>query len=120
MCPTPLAPAGGCSAVTAPVYQLRLSSGAELFVLLNHLKSQSFSSGDHPLRRRQATAVRAIYDGLRDDGADLIAVLGDFNKGPARDTPDEPPVTLEPLLGPGSPLVDAYRHPPSATRPFPA
>jgi endonuclease/exonuclease/phosphatase family metal-dependent hydrolase len=90
-----------------PVYQLRLPGGAELWVLLNHLKSQSFTSGNpDPLRSRQSAAVRAIYDRLRDDGAELVAVMGDFNKGPTNDQPPQHP-TLEPLLGPGSPLVDA-------------
>jgi endonuclease/exonuclease/phosphatase family metal-dependent hydrolase len=90
-----------------PVYQLRLADGSDLWVLLNHLKSQSFTSGDpDPLRSRQSTEVRAIYDRLRAEGARLIAVMGDFNKGPTNDQPPQHP-TLEPLLGPGSPLVDA-------------
>ncbi|WP_309114288.1 endonuclease/exonuclease/phosphatase family protein [Saccharothrix sp.] len=88
-----------------PVYQLRVA-GRELFVLPNHFKSQSFSSGNpDPLRRRQATRVREIYDDLRAEGAELIAVLGDLNKGPTNDIPPQHP-TLEPLLGPGTPLVD--------------
>ena len=92
-----------------PLYCLRLPSGDELFVLLNHLKSQSFSSGNpDPLRSRQSAAVRAVYDQLRATGAQYVAVLGDLNKGPDRDDPTKHP-TLEPLLGPESPLVDAYR-----------
>lgn len=95
-----------------PVYHLRLPTGLELFVLVNHLKSQSFSGGNpDPLRTRQSTEVRAIYDRLRADGAQLVAVLGDLNKGPD-DGPDHAgPIThptLEALLGPDSPLVDAY------------
>ena len=90
-----------------PVYQLRLADGSDLWLLLNHLKSQSFTSGDpDPLRSRQSTEVRAIYDRLRAEGARLIAVMGDFNKGPSNDQPPQHP-TLEPLLGPDSPLVDA-------------
>jgi endonuclease/exonuclease/phosphatase family metal-dependent hydrolase len=90
-----------------PVYQLRLADGSDLWLLLNHLKSQSFTSGDpDPLRSRQSTEVRAIYDRLRAEGARLIAVMGDFNKGPTNDQPPQHP-TLEPLLGPDSPLVDA-------------
>jgi endonuclease/exonuclease/phosphatase family metal-dependent hydrolase len=90
-----------------PVYQLRLPGGEDLFLLLNHLKSQSFSSGDpDPLRTRQAMQVRAIYDGLRAEGADFVAVLGDLNKGPVGDRHP----TLEALIGPDSPLVDAYGH----------
>jgi endonuclease/exonuclease/phosphatase family metal-dependent hydrolase len=90
-----------------PVYQLRLADGSDLWLLLNHLKSQSFTSRDpDPLRSRQSTEVRAIYDRLRAEGARLIAVMGDFNKGPTNDQPPQHP-TLEPLLGPDSPLVDA-------------
>jgi endonuclease/exonuclease/phosphatase family metal-dependent hydrolase len=91
-----------------PLFDLRLPSGAELVLLVNHLKSQSFSSGDpDPLRSRQSAEVRAIYDQLRADGVEHIAVLGDFNKGPDRDDPTQHP-TLEPLFGPDAPLVDAY------------
>jgi endonuclease/exonuclease/phosphatase family metal-dependent hydrolase len=91
-----------------PVYHLRLPGGTELFLLLNHLKSQSFSSGNpDPLRSRQAAAVRDIYDRLRADGARLVAVLGDLNKGPDRNDPTRHP-TLEPLFDPASGLVDAY------------
>ena len=72
------------------------------YMVLNHLKSQSFTSGDpDPLRTRQATEVRAIYDRLRAAGAEFIAVVGDFNKRPDH-------ASLRPLLGPDSPLVDAY------------
>jgi endonuclease/exonuclease/phosphatase family metal-dependent hydrolase len=89
------------------VYQLRLADGSDLWLLLNHLKSQSFTSWDpDPLRSRQSTEVRAIYDRLRAEGARLIAVMGDFNKGPTNDQPPQHP-TLGPLLGPDSPLVDA-------------
>jgi endonuclease/exonuclease/phosphatase family metal-dependent hydrolase len=91
----------------SPVYQLRLPGGDDLWVLVNHLKSQSFSSGDpDPLRSRQSAEVRRIYDRLSDQGAELVAVIGDFNRGPTNDQPPQHP-TLEPLLGPDSPLVDA-------------
>ncbi len=94
-----------------PVHHLRLPGGEDLYLLLNHLKSQSFSGGDpDPLRSRQSAQVRVIYDELRAEGARLVAVLGDLNKGPDRDDPTRHP-TLEPILGPDSPLVDAYRHP---------
>lgn len=60
-----------------PVYQLRLPGGADRWLVLNHLKSQSFTSGNpDPLRSRQSAEVRHIYDQLRDDGAELIAVMG--------------------------------------------
>jgi hypothetical protein len=77
-------------------------------VLLNHLKSQSFAGGNpDPLRTAQAEGVRQIYDQLRAEGAELIAVLGDLNKGPDKTNPQHHP-TLEVLLDPGSPLVNAY------------
>ena len=89
-----------------PVHHLRLPGGAELYLLLNHLKSQSFSSGDpDPLRSRQSAAVRDIYLALRAGGARHVAVLGDFNKGPAADGSHP---TLEPLFDPATGLVDAY------------
>ncbi len=91
-----------------PVYRLRTAGGAEVFLLLNHFKSQSFSSGNpDPLRTRQSTRVREIYDALRADGAQYVAVLGDFNKGPDTKNPTHHP-TLEALLDPGTPLVNAY------------
>lgn len=91
-----------------PVHHLRLPGGADLYVILNHLKSQSFVSGNpDPLRTRQSRQVAAIYDRLRADGAELIAVLGDFNKGPLQTDPSRHP-TLEALFPPESALVDAY------------
>ena len=91
-----------------PVHRLRLPGGDELFVLLNHLKSQSFSSGNpDPLRSRQSAAVRDIYLGLRTEGARYVAVLGDLNKGPDPADPSVHP-TLEPLFDPATGLVDAY------------
>jgi hypothetical protein len=90
----------------SPAYQLRLSNGDDLWVILNHLKSQSFTSGNpDPLRSRQSAEVRNIYDRLRSEGAALVAVIGDLNKGPTNDEPPQYP-TLEPLLGPESPLID--------------
>ncbi|MFS8103972.1 endonuclease/exonuclease/phosphatase family protein [Lentzea alba] len=89
-----------------PVYRLSLPDGDELVLLVNHLKSQSRSTKDDPdiRRTRQSNRVRAIYDELRDQGAEYVAVLGDLNKGPK---PDGQQPTLEALVGPGSPLVDA-------------
>ena len=90
------------------LHLLRLPGGQELFLLLNHFKSQSFSSGNpDPLRSRQSAAVRQIYDGLRADGARFVAILGDFNKGPDRHDPASHP-TLEPLFAPDARLADAY------------
>lgn len=106
--PDPARPGEKLFSRDCPVHRLRLVSGAEIFVLLNHFKSQSFSSGNpDPLRTRQSTRVREIYDQLRADGATLIAILGDFNKGPDPQNPAHHP-TLEALLDPGSPLVNVY------------
>ncbi len=94
-----------------PVHRLRLPGGEELYLLLNHLKSQSFQGGDpDPLRARQSAAVRDIYLALRAEGARLVAVLGDLNKGPDPDDPTRHP-TLEPLFDPATGLVDAYSLP---------
>jgi endonuclease/exonuclease/phosphatase family metal-dependent hydrolase len=71
----------------------------------------SFAGGNpDPLRRAQAEGVRKIYDQLRAEGAELVAVLGDLNKGPDKTNPDHHP-TLEALLDPGTPLVNAYTLP---------
>ena len=87
-----------------PVYRLGLPGGAELVLLVNHLKSQSFTHGNpDDLRSRQSAKVRSIYDEVRAAGAEFVAVLGDFNKGPTNDNQHP---TLEPLLGPGTPLTD--------------
>jgi endonuclease/exonuclease/phosphatase family metal-dependent hydrolase len=86
-----------------PVYEVRTPSGETLWVLVNHLKSQSWTSGDpDPLRRRQAARVAAVYEELLAAGAEHVAVVGDLNKAP-------PPrfTSLEPLFGPESSLVDS-------------
>ncbi len=106
--PDPSRPGRPLFSRDCPVYRLSLPSGNEMFVLPNHLKSQSFSSGNpDPLRTRQANRVRAIYEGLRAEGAVNIAIVGDFNKGPDRNDPTHHP-TLEALLDPGTPLVSVY------------
>ena len=102
--PDPARPTKRLFSRDCPVYRLGLPGGAELVLLVNHLKSQSFSSGNpDPLRSRQSEKVRAIYDDVRAGGAEFVAVLGDFNKGPSNDGHHP---TLEPLLGPGTPLID--------------
>jgi hypothetical protein len=105
--PDPSRPGKALFSRDCPAYRLDVD-GTELWVLVNHLKSQSFTSGDpDPLRTRQASRVRAIYDQLRNQGIELIAVVGDLNKGPTTDQPPQHP-TLEDLLGPQSPLVDTH------------
>ncbi|MET8796500.1 endonuclease/exonuclease/phosphatase family protein [Nocardia sp. NPDC004568] len=68
-------------------------AGESLLVLVNHLKSKfgRDQATSDKRRRRQAEEVARIYRQRRDDGAEHIAVLGDFN-----DTPDSAP--LQPLL----------------------
>lgn len=106
--PDPARPGKTLFSRDCPVYRLRPVGGAEILVLGNHFKSQSFSSGNpDPLRTRQSTRVREIYDELRAAGATLIAILGDFNKGPDPQNPTHHP-TLEPLLDPGTPVVNVY------------
>ncbi|MFI5912470.1 endonuclease/exonuclease/phosphatase family protein [Dactylosporangium sp. NPDC051541] len=106
--PDPATPGKRLFSRDCPLYKLRLTGGETLYLLLNHLKSQSFASGDpDPLRTRQSTEVRAIYDRLRADGAEYVAVLGDFNRGPDRKDPKLHP-TLEALLGAASPLVSCF------------
>lgn len=52
----------------------------------------SFTSGNpDPLRTRQSAEVRAIYDRLREEGAELVAVMGDLNKGSTNDQPPQHP-----------------------------
>ncbi|MCP2163382.1 endonuclease/exonuclease/phosphatase family protein [Goodfellowiella coeruleoviolacea] len=105
--PDPASPADPLFSRDCPVYHLRLPDGRQLHLLLNHLKSQMRTGRDpDELRGRQSARVRQIYDQLRAEGAEFIAVLGDFNKGPTADDPPQHP-TLEPLLGPGTPLTDA-------------
>lgn len=89
-----------------PEFHLRLPSGQRLIILANHFKSKGFGSPaqSNARRRLQAERVRAIYDALRAQGVDHIAIAGDFN-----DTPDSAP--LSPLLGNGSDLRDISQHP---------
>jgi len=90
----------------APVFSVRCGA-EELFVIVNHLKSQS-RTGDEPpddLRTRQSTRLAAIYRRLRRDGATFIAMVGDFNRGP--DTGGGHP-SLEALFRPALGLVDAF------------
>jgi endonuclease/exonuclease/phosphatase family metal-dependent hydrolase len=90
----------------APVYTVRCG-GEELFVIVNHLKSQS-ATGDEPpdeLRTRQSVRLAAIYRRLRRDGARYVAVVGDFNRGPDGNGGNP---SLEALFRPSLGLVDAF------------
>jgi endonuclease/exonuclease/phosphatase family metal-dependent hydrolase len=88
-----------------PEYTIRTAAGERLVLLVNHLKSKGYGKqADSDARReRQAVRVAAIYQELRDQGEDQVAVVGDFN-----DFPDSPP--LAPLLG-GTDLRDISTHP---------
>jgi endonuclease/exonuclease/phosphatase family metal-dependent hydrolase len=89
-----------------PEYQLATPTGAPLVVLACHLKSKGYGGFARSARRReeQARRTRAIYDRLRREGADHVALAGDFN-----DVLDSAP--LAPLLGEGSDLRDVSAHP---------
>jgi endonuclease/exonuclease/phosphatase family metal-dependent hydrolase len=89
----------------APVFTVD-SDGTELLVVVNHLKSQSRTGSEPPddLRSRQSDRLAGIYRGLRNEGHELIVMVGDFNRGP--DDGDHP--SLEALFKPSLGLVDAY------------
>lgn len=76
-----------------PEFHLEVG-GQPLVLLVNHLKSKGFGSpaSSNARRKAQAARIKEIYQGLRQQGLDRIAVLGDFN-----DTPHSEP--LSPLLG---------------------
>lgn len=88
------------------VYEVRTRKGAKLLLLVNHFKSKGYGSPAESAakRRRQAARVRAVYDELRNEGYEYVAVLGDLNE-----VPDESP--MDPLLRNGSTLTDIMAHP---------
>ncbi len=77
-------------------YHLQTPGNNRLVVLANHFKSKGYSSPGDPLgarrRRRQAERVAAIYQGLRAEGIDFVAITGDLNDDPSSDA-------LAPLIG---------------------
>ncbi len=88
-------------------YHVRTPDGERLIVLVNHLKSKGYGTKDDPIgaqrRFRQAARIARIYNGLLDDGANHIAVVGDLNDDPASEA-------LAPLLKQTS-LRDVSEHP---------
>lgn len=87
-------------------YEVRAPSGVTIHVLVNHFKSQSGGGG--PKRKRQATAVREIVNGLIQQGKHVV-VLGDLNEGPADEGTQAP--NLMSLFDNDSPLIDCYSLP---------
>jgi endonuclease/exonuclease/phosphatase family metal-dependent hydrolase len=79
--------------------------GQTVWVLVNHFKSRGFgvTAASDARRWIQAETVRTIYERLKKEGADYIAVMGDFNDSPDSDT-------LAPLLR-DTELKDAATHP---------
>ena len=88
-----------------PEYSIWTPSGAVVWVLVNHFKSKGYGDQETSNARRntQAQAVRLIYERLRSEGANNIAVIGDFN-----DTADS--FALSPLTA-ETDLKDASVHP---------
>jgi len=67
-----------------PEFEVTAPSGATLLVLVNHFKSKGYGSqaDSNAKRHAQAERVAAIYRERRAAGAELIAVIGDFNDAP--------------------------------------
>lgn len=86
-----------------PEYNCQLPSGARVWVLLNHFKSQA-GGGGGPKRARQSRGVRGIVERLIAAGETNIVVMGDLNEGPT--VPGQPAPNLAPLFAGSGPLVD--------------
>lgn len=89
-----------------PEYQVITPNGTELYLLINHFKSQSGGGG--PKRKRQAKEVRSIVDRLVGEGKHVI-VLGDLNEGPP--TMGGQVANFALLYKSASPLVEVYTLP---------
>ncbi|MFO7662583.1 MAG: endonuclease/exonuclease/phosphatase family protein [Chloroflexota bacterium] len=96
-----------------PEFAVHTPDGETIWVLPNHFKSKfgGETTATRNKREAQATCAAGIYRRLRDEGHELIAVLGDFN-----DTPDS--LALQPLLA-GTDLRDVGDHPTFDTGEFP-
>lgn len=88
-----------------PEFSVWTPSGAVVWVLVNHLKSKGTGEEEasDALRAKQAQAVRLVYERLRGEGAQNIAVIGDLADQPGS-------YALAPLLV-ESDLKDATTHP---------
>jgi len=87
-----------------PEYRVRIPNGPDIYILINHFKSQSGGSGSTK-RQRQAAAVRKIANKLTGEGEHVI-IMGDLNEGPA--TEGQQAENLTKLFDNNSPLVDCY------------
>lgn len=76
-----------------PEFAIWTPSGATVWVLVNHFKSKGYGAKDSSDARRwlQAETVRTIYERLKLEGADYVAIMGDLNDYPAAEA-------LAPLL----------------------
>jgi endonuclease/exonuclease/phosphatase family metal-dependent hydrolase len=88
-----------------PEFEVTTPSGERLLVLVNHFKSKGFGSqqSSDARRRAQAERVAEIYADRLAEGQTRIAVIGDLNDTPGRET-------LAPLLA-GTSLRDIFAHP---------
>jgi endonuclease/exonuclease/phosphatase family metal-dependent hydrolase len=88
-----------------PEFAIWTPSGATVWVLQNHFKSRGYGSQHASDARRwlQAETVRTIYERLKLEGAEYVAVMGDLNDAAGSDT-------LSPLLR-DSDLKDCATHP---------
>lgn len=89
----------------SPEFQVTTPSGKTLWILPQHFKSKfgGNNQASRDKRLAQARAVAGFYQRLRDEGAENIVVLGDFN-----DTPDS--AELAPLVA-DTDLRDVSEHP---------
>lgn len=88
-------------------YHFETPGKNRLVVLANHFKSKGYSSPGDPIgarrRKRQAKRVVEIYNGLRTEGIEYVAITGDLNDDPKSDS-------LKPLIGRAG-LTDVSEHP---------
>lgn len=86
-----------------PEYHITTPNGNELYVLVNHFKSQSGGGGSK--RQRQANEVRIIVDKHVALGHHVV-VLGDLNEGPPNTNQNVQ--NFGSLYDNNSPLIDVY------------
>jgi endonuclease/exonuclease/phosphatase family metal-dependent hydrolase len=106
--PDPGAPGEHLFSRDCAQYQCRLLSGATVWVLVNHFKSQSGGGGAK--RARQAQGVRTIVEDLVAAGERHIMVMGDLNEGPT--VLGQPAANLATLVDPNGPWSRSTLFPP--------